>query len=40
MEKNRQLEDLRDFHQWWTTERADWLQRSLADQAGITCSQF
>jgi CHAD domain-containing protein len=40
MEKNRQLEDLRDFHQWWTTERADRLQRALADQAAITCSQF
>jgi CHAD domain-containing protein len=40
VEKTRQLEDLRDFRQWWTTERADWLQRSLADQAGITCSQF
>jgi CHAD domain-containing protein len=36
MEKNRQLEDLRDFREWWTTERADWLQRLLADQAGIT----
>ena len=33
-EKHRQIEDLQDFQQWWTSDRAEWLKRRLAKQSG------
>jgi CHAD domain-containing protein len=37
MEKAKELEDLRDFRQWWTSERADRLEQSLVNLTGISC---
>jgi CHAD domain-containing protein len=37
MEKATELEDLRDFRQWWTSERADRLGQSLMNLTGIGC---
>jgi CHAD domain-containing protein len=36
-EKAREVQDLRDFRVWWTPERADSLEQSLANQTGIAC---
>jgi CHAD domain-containing protein len=37
MEKSKELDDLRDFRQWWTSERADRLAQSLVNLTGIGC---
>lgn len=37
-EKTQEVEDLRDFREWWTAERAESLARSLANQTGIGCA--
>jgi CHAD domain-containing protein len=39
LEKAQEAEDLRDFRDWWTSARADWLEQLLANQAGIACGQ-
>jgi CHAD domain-containing protein len=40
VEKAREQEDLRDFRDWWTSARADWLEQSLANRTGIAGGQF
>jgi CHAD domain-containing protein len=39
VEKAQEADDLRDFRDWWTTARANWLEQSLANQTGIACGQ-
>jgi CHAD domain-containing protein len=39
LEKTREVEDLQDFRNWWTPERADSLEQSLANQTGIYCER-
>ncbi len=34
MERSRQIEDLQDFQQWWTPDRAEWLKECLAQHSG------
>lgn len=38
-EKLREVEDLQHFRNWWTPERAEHLERSLASQTGSGCGQ-
>ncbi len=37
LEKQQQAEDLQNFRQWWTPDRANWLKDSLAEHAGAGC---
>ncbi|HEV7394035.1 MAG TPA: CHAD domain-containing protein [Burkholderiales bacterium] len=39
VEKAQEVDDLRDFRDWWSSARADWLEQSLANQTGIVCGQ-
>jgi CHAD domain-containing protein len=39
VEKAQEVDDLRDFRDWWSSSRADWLEQSLANQTGITCGR-
>ena len=39
VEKTCEVEDLQNFRNWWTSERADSLEQSLANQTGIGCGQ-
>jgi CHAD domain-containing protein len=38
-EKARQREDLEAFREWWTAERATWLERSLAAHSESVCEK-
>jgi CHAD domain-containing protein len=37
MEKAKELEDLRNFRQWWTSERANRLEKSLMNLTAMNC---
>jgi hypothetical protein len=38
-EKALEREDLQAFREWWTPERASWLERSLATHSESLCEK-
>jgi CHAD domain-containing protein len=39
LEKTQEAEDLRDFRDWWSSARTDWLEQSFVNQTGMACGQ-